>query len=222
MFLLHVSRGANAHGSAGSGDHVARRRALLSLVLTVGSTRSDLPTAACRCRAHRPRPLESHMTASSHLDTQHLSHPVRLAELRQTARRFALNPNLAALLPDSSRERTWARLAGDARMDVWLISWPEGTETGWHDHGDAAGAFAVASGVVLAQTWALGTVQHRTLSEGDTRVFSREHVHNVVGVGPGRALTVHAYAPALVTMGRFELGPDGPVQLTGAQDASSW
>ena len=68
------------------------------------------------------------MTAStSHLDTRAASVP--LAELRQTARRYALNPNLAALLPESS-ERSWARLAGDARLDVWLISWPEGTETG--------------------------------------------------------------------------------------------
>ena len=161
------------------------------------------------------------MTASSsHVDAPHFSHPVRLAELRQIARHYALNPNLPALLPDSSDERTWARLAGDVRMDVWLISWPEDTETGWHDHGDASSAFAVASGMVLEQTWALGAVQHRTLAEGDTRAFGRDHVHNVVGVGPGRALTVHAYAPALVTSRRFELGPGGPVQLTGSQDAS--
>ena len=161
-------------------------------------------------------------TSSARLGAPQLSRPVGSAELRQTARRYALNPNLAALLPDSNRERTWARLAGDARMDVWLISWPEGTETGWHDHGEASGAFAVASGLVLEQTWALGAVQQRTLAEADTRSFGPDHVHNVVGVGPGRALTVHAYAPALVTMGRFELGPDGPYQRTGALDASSW
>jgi predicted metal-dependent enzyme (double-stranded beta helix superfamily) len=158
------------------------------------------------------------MTAAhSHLDTLH----VPLAELRQTARRYALNPNLAALLPDGDG-RTWARLAGDARLDVWVISWPEGTETGWHDHGEAAGAFAVASGLVIEQTWALGTVQQRTLAEGDTRTFGRDHVHNVIGAGPGRSLTVHAYAPGLVEMGRFELGPDGPARLATAQDASSW
>ena len=146
---------------------------------------------------------------------------VTLAELRQTARRYALNPNLAALLPESE-DRTWARLAGDARMDVWLISWPEGTETGWHDHGDATGAFAVASGLVIEQTWALGAVQHRTLGAGDVRGFGRQHVHNVLGAGPGRALTVHAYAPALTTMGRFDLGPDGPVRLASGSEASAW
>ena len=160
------------------------------------------------------------MTAStSPLDTRAAAVP--LAELRRTARSYALNPNLSALLPESGG-RTWARLAGDARLDVWLISWPEGTGTGWHDHGEASGAFAVASGVVLEQTWALGAVQHRTLTEGDARAFGRDHVHNVVGAGPGRALTVHAYAPGLVTMGQFELGPEGPNRLATPQDASSW
>jgi quercetin dioxygenase-like cupin family protein len=159
------------------------------------------------------------MTSSTLLGARATTVP--LAELRRTARRFALNPNLDALLPESP-DRTWARLAGDARMDVWLISWPDGTETGWHDHGDASGAFAVASGVVIEQTWALGTVQHRTLSEGDTRAFGRDHVHNIVGAGRGRALTVHAYAPALSTMGRFELRPDGPARLSRAQDGPAW
>ena len=59
MSLFHVSRDANAHGSAGSGDHVARRRALLSLVLTVRSTRSD----------YRPQPAGAVRTGSDPWDT---------------------------------------------------------------------------------------------------------------------------------------------------------
>jgi hypothetical protein len=50
---LHASRqrDTNDHRSAGSGDRVARGRALLSLVLTrsTRSTRSDLTTTARRC-----------------------------------------------------------------------------------------------------------------------------------------------------------------------------
>ncbi len=171
------------------------------------------------------------MSASlSHLDARSESASARptvpLAELRRTVRRYALNPNLAALLPDTGESPTpsAARLAGDARSDVWLISWPEGTETGWHDHGAAAGAFAVASGVVVELTWALGAVQHRRLVEGDARSFGGDHVHNVVGAASGRSLTVHAYAPGLVTMGEFELGPQGPARLATARgrDGGSW
>ena len=165
------------------------------------------------------------MTASfTHLDTPPARPTVPLAELRRTVRRYALNPNLAALLPETG-ERAWARLAGDARTDVWLISWPEGSQTGWHDHGDAAGAFAVASGAVVELTWALGAVQHRRLADGDSRAFGRDHVHNVLGAGPGRALTVHAYAPGLVTMGEFELAAEGPVRLATTRsnaDGGSW
>ncbi len=146
---------------------------------------------------------------------------VPLADLRRTVRRYALNPNLAALLPEST-QRSWARLAGDARSDVWLISWPHGTETGWHDHGLAAGAFAVAAGSVVELTWALGAVQQRRLEVGDSRIFGRDHVHNVVGAAPGRSLTLHAYAPGLVTMGEFELGPGGPVPRGTTTDGASW
>lgn len=138
---------------------------------------------------------------------------VTLNDLRRTVRRYALNPNLDLLLPDSG-QRTWARLAGDARSDVWLISWPEDVEAGWHDHGDAVGAFAVASGSVLEETWALGAVQRRRLTVGESHSFRAEQVHNVRGFGPGRALTVHAYSPALVTMGGYVVGPTGPVRAT--------
>ncbi|MEO7235226.1 MAG: hypothetical protein ABIW80_07615 [Lapillicoccus sp.] len=174
-------------------------------------------------------PLDAHLGARPTRPT------VPLAELRRTVRRYALNPNLAALLPETGKspQPSAARLAGDARTDVWLISWPEGSQTGWHDHGDAAGAFAVASGAVEELTWALGTVQHRRLTwgsphgvgEGDSRAFGRDHVHNVVGAGPGRTLTVHAYAPGLVSMGEFELAAEGPVRLAtnrGDADGGSW
>ncbi len=160
------------------------------------------------------------LTVSTHLATPATLPAVPLAELRRLVCRYALNPNLAALLPET-RERAWARLAGDARSDIWLISWPEGTETGWHDHGDAAGAFAVASGSIVELTWLLGAVQERRLAVGDSRSSGRDHVHNLVGAGPGRSLTVHAYAPGLVTMGAFELGPRGPVQR-GTQAGVSW
>lgn len=168
------------------------------------------------------------MTAtSSRLDsfhrrsTHHLPARLQPAELRAIARSYAGNPNLDALLTDTG-ERTWARLAGDTRSDVWLISWPEGTETGWHDHGESNGAFAVAAGTVIEETWALRSVQRRVLAAGDHRAFNERHVHNVRGAGPGRALTVHAYSPALIVMGDYEIGPDGPIATSTRQDETSW
>jgi hypothetical protein len=182
-----------------SGDLVARRRALLSPVLNALDPLrpSDDQPAGAPARGPSPAPTLGTRHDRFHSPSRH---PRARAAGRaaQTARRYALNPNLSALLP-RRRTPTWARLAGDARLDVWLISWPEGTETGWHDHGEASGAFAVASGLVLEQTWALGAVQQRTLAEGDARAFGRDHVHNVVGAGPGRAPDGARLRPGLVT-----------------------
>ena len=76
--------------------------------------------------------------------------------------------------------------------------------------------------MVIEETWALGAVQSRRLSVGDHRAFGERHIHNVLGGGPGRALTVHAYSPALVVMGDYELGADGPVATATRRDEESW
>ena len=139
------------------------------------------------------------------------AHPPRVppAEHERLARRYASNPNLEALLRDTG-ERTWARLAQAPGVEIWVNSWPEGAETGWHDHAGSPGALAVASGSVVEETWALGAVQRRRLAEGDSSSSDAEHVHNVCGRGKGRSLTVHAYAPRLVEMTAHTLRPAGP------------
>lgn len=135
--------------------------------------------------------------------------PASATELQRIAGHYARNPNLGVLLRDTG-VRSAARLAEDAGVELWLISWPEGTETGWHDHGGSLGAFAVASGGVVEEVWATGGVRERRLAAGDSRSCGMRHVHNVRGSGPGRSLTVHAYAPRLVTMTRHDLMAQGP------------
>ena len=151
------------------------------------------------------------------------------AELERIASRYALNPNLDALLRDTG-ERTWARLADDDGVEVWLISWPDGAETGWHDHGGSIGAFAVAGGSVVEETWApvdgasgsSGAVRRRELVVGTSRSFGEQHVHNVRGSGPGRSLTVHAYAPRLLTMTSHVLTERGPRPVATTAEGADW
>lgn len=150
-----------------------------------------------------------------------------VTELRRVARRYARNPNLDVLLRDTG-ERTWVRLADDTGVELWLISWPEGAETGWHDHGGSTGAFAVAHGAVLEETWGVEGgergvgVRRRRLAEGDSRSFGAAHVHNVRGFAEGRSLTVHAYAPRLQTMTRHELTAQGPRVVGTSDEGAGW
>src|ERR1700685_2158717 len=65
--------------------------------------------------------------------------------------------------------RRWVQrleLADD--REVWLLSWLPGQSTGFHDHGRAAGAFAVAQGQVRERTVVTGSsqVRHRTIAAG--------------------------------------------------------
>src|SRR4051794_41969407 len=74
------------------------------------------------------------------------------AQLLRTARLFASDPALPTLLDLTSGHRQWAELDSSASLQVWLIGWPAGTDTGWHDHGDAAGAFVAGQGAPPGQT----------------------------------------------------------------------
>src|ERR1700683_4534030 len=66
------------------------------------------------------------------------------------------------------------RLADD--REVWLLSWLPGQSTGFHDHGRAAGAFAVAQGQVRERTVAAGhgqPVRNLTVARGSVSAFGR-------------------------------------------------
>lgn len=68
------------------------------------------------------------------------------AELLDFVRRSAADQDLIASLPLDPEGRTWVRLKGPGGSEAWLIGWPPGTGTGWHDHAESHGAFATATG----------------------------------------------------------------------------
>ncbi len=104
-------------------------------------------------------------------------------------------PGLLAGLDLSGAERTWRRLPAESGADVelWLITWPVGTSTGWHDHGSASGAFTTLRGTLTEYSWN-GSVHVRTLAEGQGRHFDASHIHDVVNGGTEPAVSLHAYS----------------------------
>src|SRR6478735_9815101 len=68
------------------------------------------------------------------------------AELLDFVRRVASDAGTVASLPLDPEGRTWVQLEGPGGSEAWLIGWPPGTGTGWHDHADSVGAFMTASG----------------------------------------------------------------------------
>ncbi|MCT2584989.1 cysteine dioxygenase [Actinophytocola gossypii] len=99
----------------------------------------------------------------------------------------------------ASPRRWWARLALTDEVEVWLLSWLPGQHTAPHDHGGAAGAFAVILGE-LSETYrySRGPVARRTHRVGNAIGFGAGRVHQVWNTSAARAATVHAYSPPLV------------------------
>jgi predicted metal-dependent enzyme (double-stranded beta helix superfamily) len=131
------------------------------------------------------------------------------AQLLRTARLLASDPELPNLVDPGSGERHWVELDSSPYLQVWLLSWPAGTHTGWHDHGDSAGAFFIVRGVLQEQTLQGHRCKDRTVFAGDGRSFGPKHVHHVANVGVETAVSLHLYTPRLTTMTQYDVGPAG-------------
>jgi hypothetical protein len=154
--------------------------------------------------------------------------------LRACARELMRNPSLRQGLRTDPEHRSWVRVEDPGGGEAWLISWPPGTRTGWHDHGGSRGAFAVLEGSLEEHTPAAPRTAHgheivlpaagprlRVLVSGSARAFGPHHVHDVLNTGSVHAVSLHLYDPALPLMRRFER--DGDVlRLVAVEHAAEW
>ncbi|MGW6061577.1 cysteine dioxygenase [Streptomyces sp. NPDC055189] len=140
------------------------------------------------------------------------------AELLDFVRRTAADPELIASLPLDPEGRTWVRLEGPGGSEAWLIGWPPGTGTGWHDHAESVGAFLSAAGTLKENSLAArlptdgwktlelseDVDRERELTPGKGRAFGQNHVHEVLNESTSEhAVSVHAYYPPLPRIRRY-------------------
>ncbi|MBC9718310.1 cysteine dioxygenase [Streptomyces sp. TRM66268-LWL] len=158
------------------------------------------------------------------------------AQLLDFVRRSAADAELIASLPLDPEGRTWLRLEGPGGSEAWLIGWPPGTGTGWHDHAESVGAFATAAGTlkenslaVRIPTFAWKSLElaedldrERELEAGEGRAFGQHHIHEVLNESAERhAVSVHAYYPPLPLIRRYSR--TGPVlRLEDVEQPEDW
>jgi Cysteine dioxygenase type I len=139
----------------------------------------------------------------AHLSPAHLG-PAHLGRL---VRDVAGAGEWLDLVMFSTGERWYHRLELTETYEIWLLSWLPGQHTGFHDHGEAAGAFAVARGDLLERLARPGStrVRQRQARQGKVTAFAAEHLHDVGNASARPAISVHAYSPPLTTMRRYEM-----------------
>src|SRR5829696_2966221 len=141
-------------------------------------------------------------------------HDLDRMELRALVAEIASDPaQWRALVRHTSAERTFEQLWRDQHVDVWVISWTSGSDTGFHDHDLSCGAVAVVDGEVIEERLVVGgpprELHHRA---GDVFDFDASHVHRMRQVLDAPAVSIHAYSPPLWRMGTYATGPDGTLR----------
>jgi hypothetical protein len=117
---------------------------------------------------------------------------------------------LVTLDPDCRRfEQLWR----DEHVDVWVISWMRGHDTGFHDHDVSRGAVAVVAGEIVEERLILSgpprRLHHRAGAVFD---FDASHVHRMSQDSHSPAVTIHAYSPPLWRMGTYAVATDGTLR----------
>jgi hypothetical protein len=143
-----------------------------------------------------------------------LHHDLGLAELRDLVDRIAADPEeWRPLVRSDTAERHFEQLWRDDHVDVWVISWASGNDTGFHDHDVSRGAVAVVAGELVEERLVVGgaprVLRHRA---GDTFDFDASHVHRMRQDTATPAVSIHGYSPPLWRMGTYVVDPDGTLR----------
>jgi hypothetical protein len=118
-----------------------------------------------------------------------------------------------SLVSHVNGDRHFEQLWRDDDVDVWVISWGTGNDTGFHDHDISSGAVAVVEGEVIEERLVLGgppiRLHHRA---GEVFDFDASHVHRMRQDSATPAVTIHAYSPPLWRMGSYAIGLGGSLR----------
>jgi predicted metal-dependent enzyme (double-stranded beta helix superfamily) len=114
------------------------------------------------------------------------------------------------LVQATPERRHYELLREDDDVTVWLISWMDGHDTGYHDHDISAGAVAVAQGSVREERLRVGGApQSRVHEEGAVLAFEPSDIHRIRHEDGEPAVTIHVYSPPLRRNGAYVFDPGG-------------
>ena len=141
-------------------------------------------------------------------------HDLDRAELRRLVAEIAAAPGAwRDLVRIDADRRGFEQLWRDGHVDIWVISWMSGHDTGFHDHDVSRGAVAVVEGEIVEERLVLGggTIARRHAT-GDVFDFDASHVHRMHHDLRHPTVSIHAYSPPLWRMGSYAIGADGTLR----------
>ena len=189
-------RSASISSSSAPTGPSSRRASCRSATRCASRSASATPSGCCARPAWRPR---------------HEPRPRAAARPRDPDRGGAR----ALARPGAPRtpERHFEQLWRDDHVDVWVITWTNGNDTGFHDHDVSSGAVAVVEGELIEERLVIGGAPRRLHHRaGETFDFDASHVHRMHQDSAAPAVSIHAYSPPLWRMGAYSVELDGTLR----------
>ena len=105
--------------------------------------------------------------------------------------------------------RHFASIYRDEHVDIWLICWSPGNDTGWHDHDVSSGAVRVIRGALMESNLRIGGgPTQKVVTEGRSLRFGPDHIHRLTGEAE-QTISLHAYSPPLWRLGQYTIDDAG-------------
>lgn len=146
----------------------------------------------------------------------------RLDHLVRVIEDHAGRDDLVGLAPEppaGTTERTFHLVEETDQHQLWVIAWPPGARTGWHDHGSAAGAFTVLRGRLVEHNWS-GGLRLADVTDSTIRIHGAGHIHDVQNRSDEIVHSLHAYGARLDAMNHYEFLGDR-IRLRSAERGRS-
>lgn len=131
-------------------------------------------------------------------------------ELAELVEALEARPDLwSGQVASEGGRRHYASIYRDEYVDVWLICWSTGNDTGWHDHDISSGAVRIVRGELVESMPRIGGVHAQTIvSEGCSLSFGPDHIHRLTDEAD-QAISLHAYSPPLWRLGQYSIDDGG-------------
>jgi len=135
------------------------------------------------------------------------------AELRELVDRIAADESQwRHLVRHDQDRRNYEEIVRRDYVGIWVISWMDDHDTGYHDHDISAGAVAVVQGDLREERMTVGGEPWtRVYRAGESFDFAAADIHRMSHAGGGPAVSIHAYSPPLWRMGAYTVDPSGVV-----------
>jgi predicted metal-dependent enzyme (double-stranded beta helix superfamily) len=131
-------------------------------------------------------------------------------ELAELVEKLADSPDLwRDQVSHAAGRRHFASIHRDEYVDIWLICWSPGNDTGWHDHDVSSGAVRVVQGALTESNPRIGGMHVQTeVGEGSSFCFGPDHIHRLTDEAE-RTISLHAYSPPLGRLGQYTIDDGG-------------